>query len=140
MKQILEKQEDSEEAWKIKTTFSGTRDNPDESGAVSGIRMTNFHPAAMIRGVLNGMAEELYSLYRAMETGAGITKAKLLASGNGVRKNKFLQSILRDYFGMPLEVEQGEEEAAVGAAISASVAAGQITIEEHLNIPHDNEV
>ena len=96
--------------------------------------MTNFHPAAMIRGVLNGMAEELYNLYRAMETGAGITKTKLLASGNGVRRNVFLQSILGDYFGMPLEVEQGEEEAAVGAAISASVAAGQISVEEHLNI------
>ena len=134
MKQILEKQADSEEAWKVKTTFSGTRDNPNESGSVSGIRMTNFHPAAMIRGVLNGMAEELYSLYGAMETGAGITKTKLLASGNGVRKNIFLQSILRDYFGMPLEVAQGEEEAAVGAAISASVAAGQITIEEQLFI------
>lgn len=139
MKQILEKQGDSEEAWKIKTTFSGTRDNPNESGSVSGIRMTNFHPAAMIRGVLNGMAEELYSMYRAMESGAGITKTKLLASGNGVRKNIFLQSILGDYFGMPLEVVQGEEEAAVGAAISASAAVGQISIEEHLNILHDNE-
>ena len=139
MKQILEKQGDSKEAWKIKTTFSGTRDNPNESGCVSGIRMTNFHPAAMIRGVLNGMAEELYGLYRAMETGAGITKTKLLASGNGVRKNVFLQSILGDYFGMPLEIEQGDEEAAVGAAISASAAAGQTSIEEHLNILHDNE-
>lgn len=140
MKQILEKQENPEDGWKIKTTFSGTRDNPNESGSVSGIRMTNFHPAAMIRGVLNGMAEELYDLYRVMETGAGITKTKLLASGNGVRKNMFLQSILRDYFGMPLEVVQGEEEAAVGAAISASVAAGQISIEEHLNVFHNNEV
>ena len=139
MKQILEKQGDSEEAWKIKTTFSGTRDNPNESGSVSGIRMTNFHPAAMIRGVLNGMAEELYGLYRAMETGAGITKTKLLASGNGVRKNVFLQSILGEYFNMSLEIEQGDEEAAVGAAISASAAAGQISIEEHLNILHDNE-
>lgn len=132
MKRILEKQADAKEAWKIKTTFSGTRDNPNESGSVSGIRMTNFHPAAMIRGVLNGMAEELYSMYRAMESGAGITKTKLLASGNGVRKNMFLQSILGDNFGMPLEVVQWEEEAAVGAAISASAAVGQISIEEYL--------
>lgn len=140
MKQLLEEQADSDEAWEIKTTFSGTRDNPNESGSVSGIRMTNFHPAAMIRGVLNGMAEELYGLYRAMEIGAGITKTKLLASGNGVRKNIFLQNILRDYFGMPLEVELGEEEAAVGAAISASIAAGRVSVEEHLNICNNNEV
>lgn len=126
MQKILEQQSDAEEAWKIRTTFMGTRDDPSVTGSVSGIRMANFHPASMIRGVLNGMAEELYSLYRTMQTGAGITGNKLLASGNGVRKNVFLQNILQESFKMPLEVEQGEEEAAIGAAVSAAAAIGQI--------------
>lgn len=134
MKQILEQQSNPEEAWKVRTTFLGTRENPDETGSISGIRMANFHPASMIRGVLNGMAEELYGLYRTIEAGAGITKDKLLASGNGVRRNAFLQSILQKCFDMPLEVEQGEEEAAVGAAISAAVAAGRMSLEKHLGI------
>ena len=134
MKQILERQPNPEEAWKVRTTFLGTRENPDETGSISGIRMAGFHPASMIRGVLNGMAEELYNLYRTIESGAGITKNKLLASGNGVRKNVFLQGMLQKCFDMPLEVGQGEEEAAVGAAISAAAAAGQIPLETYLGL------
>ena len=134
MQRILEQQANPEETWKIRTTFMGTRENPDELGFISGIRMTNFHPASMIRGVLNGMAQELYDLYKTIETGAGTAGNRLLASGNGVRKNVFLQNILQECFAMPLSVEQGEEEAAVGAAVCAAVAAGRMSLETYLGI------
>ena len=134
MKKILEQQPAPEETWKIRTTFMGTRENPNETGSIFGIRMDNFHPVSMIYGVLVGMAEELYSLYKTIEIGAGIKKNKLLASGNGVRKNVFLQRILQECFNMSLKVEQGEEEAAVGAAICAAATAGQISLETYLGI------
>lgn len=114
MKDILNRQPDSLEAWKVKTTFSGTRENPHETGAIQGISRDNFHPAAFIRGVLNGMTEELYQLYLALKEEVDITR--IVASGNGIRKNTLLRDIIQRRFGMPVEIIQMEEEAAFGAA------------------------
>lgn len=132
MKRLAEQQPDH--GWKIKTTFSGTRECPDETGSIHGINIANFHPASMIRGVLYGMAEELHELYKVMEANAGIRKSRLLASGNGIRKNTLLQNIMQECFGMPIEVERNEEEAAVGAAISALAAVGELSVEERLGL------
>lgn len=71
MKKLLELQTEKDDAWQVRTTFAGTRSNPQDSGSITGIRTGNFHPAAMIRGVLNEMAEELYELYELIETGTG---------------------------------------------------------------------
>lgn len=124
MKALLEQQED-EESWKVKTTFSGTREDPDETGSVSGISIDNFAPAAFIRGVLNGMAEELHQLYRVITRNTGLKGDKLVASGNGVRKNEVLQAILAQRFEMKLSVVEHEEEAAAGAALTALFALGE---------------
>lgn len=132
MKRLAGQQTDH--GWKIKTTFSGTRECPDETGSVHGVNITNFHPASMIRGVLYGMAEELHELYKVMESNAGIRKNRLLASGNGIRKNALLQDIMQECFRMPIEVERNEEEAAVGAAISALAAIGELSVEQHLGL------
>lgn len=123
MQRLLEEQ-NGEERWKVKTTFAGTRENPDETGAVSGISTANFLPAAFIKGVLNGMAEELHELYRVIEGNVCLKRTKLIASGNGVRQNETLQTILANCFGMELTVVQNEEEAASGAAITALAAMG----------------
>ncbi len=117
MKRLLEQQTDPAETLMVKTTFLGTRENPDETGSISGITIVNFHPAALIRGTLNGMAEELHGLYQVLQERAGISRSKLLASGNGVRRNEFLQKILGDTFALPCTVHPSEEEAACGAAI-----------------------
>ena len=124
MKKLLELQAEKDVAWQIRTTFAGTRNNPQDSGSITGIRTDNFHPAAMIRGVLNGMAEELYGLYLLIETGTGDSKTKLIASGNAVRQNKVFQQILQDRFNMPLTIGQNKEEAAYGACLCALSAAG----------------
>ena len=134
MKRLLEQQSDQTEAWKVRTTFAGTREDPNQTGAIEGIRVANFHPASIVRGVLNGMAQELYDLYVNIQTGTGISKSKLIASGNGVRRNGALQNILRERFGMPLEVEQNEEEAAFGAAVSGLIATGTFSLEQWLSI------
>nr|WP_300831023.1 FGGY family carbohydrate kinase [uncultured Acetatifactor sp.] len=120
MKELLDGQGDPEESWSVHTTFLGTRENPDETGSVSGLRLDNFRPAALIRGVLNGMAEELYGLYRIVQSETALSPARLIASGNGVRKNGALQNILRNRFGMPLTIVAHQEEAAYGAALTAA--------------------
>lgn len=119
MKSLLEHHKGQNEAWQVKTTFAGTRENPAQTGSIFGITTANFHPATLIRGVLNGMVDELYNMYQVMQKQAEISCLRLVASGNGIRKNPLLQQILGERFGMPMEVEQNEEEAAFGAAISA---------------------
>lgn len=119
MKHLLEQQADQTEALTVKPTFLGTRENPNDTGIISDISMAKFNPASLIRGTLNGMAKELYDLYSVMQEQAGIFRSKLVASGNGIRRNEIFQHILSDLFGMPLTVEQNEEEAAYGAAISS---------------------
>ena len=119
MRELLDRQEDTDESWTVRTAFLGTRENPRETGSVSGIRLNNFRPAALIRGVLDGMAQELYGLYHTIQTGTGLSPARLMASGNGVRRNPALRDILRARFGMPLAVVAHQEEAAYGAAAAA---------------------
>lgn len=122
MQAFLAEPHDSTQDWQVRTAFSGTRENPEDSGSMTGIRLDNFHPAALIRGVLSGMAQELYDLYRVIWQGTGISCARLVASGNGVRKNSALQDILQERFEMRLEIEPHEEEAAFGAALFAHSA------------------
>ncbi len=99
----------------VVTTFSGTREEPDKRGSISGIGIENFTPAALIRGVLEGMAQELYEMYRLAEAGLERLPKKLLASGNGLRRNHRLQKIMEKRFAMPLQLSQQTEEAACGA-------------------------
>lgn len=132
MNGLLEQQADPTQAWTVKTTFLGTRENPSDTGSISDIRIANFHPAALIRGTLNGMAKELYDLYCVLREHAGISRSKLVAAGNGVRRNEHLQSILSDLFALPITVEQDEEEAAFGAAISAQSMMDSVPLEQRL--------
>lgn len=116
----------------VRTTFAGTRENPLETGSITGIRTDNLHPAGLIRGVLEGMADELYSLYHIIEERSGFRGTRLVVSGNGARKNTALQAILQNRFGMPLEIVPYEEEAAFGAAISSLAAIGRISVRQWL--------
>ena len=125
MQEFLTEPHDPAQNWLVRTAFLGTRENPEDTGSITGIRLDNFRPAALIRGVLNGMAQELYDLYRIIQQGVGISCTRLIASGNGVRKNSALQDILQERFGMKPEIEQHEEEAAFGAALFAHSALSQ---------------
>ena len=49
-------------------------------------------------------------------------KEKMIASGNGIRKNIWLQRILSQKFHMSVQLAEYEEEAAVGAVRSAELA------------------
>lgn len=103
----------------VQTTFSGTRLDPNEKGHILGITDRNFTPAHLIRGVLEGMAQELYDMYQVIEAGTGCKAEHLIGSGNALRKNPILQEIFAKKFGCPLDMSAWQEEAACGAAISA---------------------
>lgn len=114
----------SDAAWKIKTTFSGTRNDPAQRGSITGIGVENFHPGAMTLGMIKGILEELYEMYAQMCETTGKQAKKLVGSGNGIRKNPLMQELAEECFGMKLEIPLYQEEAAYGAALYALVASG----------------
>ncbi len=120
--------------WQVCAAFSGTREDPGASGSVQGLRREDLHPAGFIAGVIYGIAQELYGLYQVMKLGAGLPPQKLVASGNGVRRNPCLQRALAETFSMPLSLVEAQEEAAFGAALSALGATGRLSLKERLGI------
>ena len=102
--------------------FCGTRNDPSLRGSVSEISEDNFTPEQLTRGVLWGMADELYKLYKQMPLSS--PAAGLVGSGNAVRKNPVLRQYLEEQFGLKLKLPVHREEAACGAAVFAAAAAG----------------
>ena len=102
------------------TAFSGTREEPEKRGSIENISTENFTPGNLIRGFLEGMTEELYERYRIIENATGISPKYILASGNGVRRNPYLQKLISRKFGKEFILAQGQEEAARGAARAAA--------------------
>lgn len=107
------------QAWKVETTFSGTRSNPNKRGSISGISTENFCPGALTLGVIRGIIEELHGMYEAMKALTGKEAKYLAGSGNGLRKNKLMQRIAGEMFGMEVHIPDYTEEAACGAAMCA---------------------
>jgi sedoheptulokinase len=110
-----------EHALTVRTTFCGTRANPDERGSILNISEDNFTPEALIVGTLTGMAAELHGMFLQMNP-VGIDT--LVLTGNTVRKNQALVQILSRVFGMKTAIPIHIEEASFGAALFAALASG----------------
>lgn len=129
--EIMEKQardymekEGCDSAWKIRTTFSGTRTDPAEKGSISNIGVQNFTPGSMTAGMILGILEELYDMYQEMYWMTGNRALHLVGSGNGIRRNRLMQELAEKMFGMKLSIPKCQEEAAFGAALHSLVSAG----------------
>ena len=122
MNNLLSEKAEKTEKLKVTTTFSGTRENPEKRGVISNISTENFTPTALIEGVLEGMAEELYDMYTLIKPYLEKPLQEMTASGNGIRKNSCLQKIVSEYFHLPLNLSVRREEAACGAALSGILA------------------
>ncbi|MBE6686809.1 MAG: hypothetical protein E7591_06200 [Ruminococcaceae bacterium] len=105
----------------VNPLFKGTRQQPDIRGDISGLSSDNFSAGRVILGTIEGMARELYEMYRLSDIGG---KKTLVVSGNGVRKNRVLQRVLEDKFNMKLLLLKNNEEAASGAAMYSALSAG----------------
>ena len=112
-----------ENGMKVRTTFKGTRVDPDLRGSIENISEESFTPEGLIAGVMKGLLDELYDMYIAVSSGTGICVQKVIGSGNGIRKNKVMQKIAQERFNAELSLALYKEEAACGAAISSSYVA-----------------
>ena len=115
MERILDKSE-SQNGLKVSTVFSGTREEPWKRGEIRDISVENFTPENLIRGFLDGMTEELYSMYKQIEGCLSAGERTLVLSGNGFRKNRHLRKAAEETFGMKAVLAECCEEAACGAA------------------------
>ena len=106
----------------VDVSFLGKRSDPSKRGAIQNIDRENFTPSALIIGVLRGMCNELYELYECFAE----KKARIVASGGGVRNNGVLKSLISDRFGAPVFVNPVKEEAATGTALFAGFVAGRV--------------
>ena len=104
----------------ITTLFQGTRKDPTLRGSVSGLGTENFTPLDFTYGVMHGMADELFGMFKGYLDMGGATPAAMIGSGNGLRKNPHLCRIMEKTFGCPLILSENNEEAACGAAIYAA--------------------
>lgn len=121
---FLEENESIENPIGFSTLFCGTRENPDERASITSLGIDNFTPGHFIYGVMHGMADELYSMYKAGISVCEERPCQLIASGNGIRKNATLRRIVSEIFGMELKIPKHKEEAAYGSAIFSLTSAG----------------
>ena len=120
MARLLEESGDLADVPKVSTLFQGTRKDPSLRGSITGLSTENFTPRHLIQGVMQGMADELFEMYRGYLDMGGQKPAAMIGSGNGLRKNPHLCRIMEKTFGCPLILSENNEEAACGAAIYAA--------------------
>ena len=125
MERIVADKEDTD--LRFCTLFCGTRDEPTRRAAITALSEQNFTPADMVLACLSGITDELYDFY----AGCGKQAARLVGSGNAVRKTARLRTIAEKRFGTIMQIPLYPEEAACGAALFARAA---VTGEDLLKI------
>ena len=118
----------------INTAFDGSRDHPEQRGSITNLTTKNFTPAALTYGVLDGIAEEMFTRYQTMLAGQKSGHIRMIGSGNGMRRNPHLQNVFIQKFGMELELSDLAEEAACGAALAGSTAISEQTWQELIGV------
>ncbi|MBQ8802342.1 MAG: hypothetical protein IJZ53_01735 [Tyzzerella sp.] len=122
MNRVMEAYVTQKQPLVVDTKFSGTRLEPNRRGTISNVDIENLTMPNLCDGVMNGMVEELFELYRQMKPFLESTPIKMVGSGNGIRLNKQLAKRFSDIFNMPLAIPKHREEAAFGAAIFGFIA------------------
>ncbi len=125
MDEFLLKEKNLTDYPKVTTRFCGSRSNTCERGKIENISFDNFTPAGVMLGFLEGISRELFDLaLPCLESQCGQYR-KVIASGNGVRKNRMLVKALSNSFRLPVLIPAFQEEASYGAALFALFCSGR---------------
>lgn len=101
---------------RIAPHFLGERHAPEIRGEVRGLTLSNAGPGELASALALGIIRNLKSGFPAKELAS---RKKVVGSGNAVRLVKSIRFAIEKEFGLPLELADGSEEAAVGAARQA---------------------
>jgi sugar (pentulose or hexulose) kinase len=104
--------------------FTGTRANPEVRASFTGVSAENFTPAHLTHALMEGMARAFRASHGAIARNLTQPRRHLVGAGNGLRENPLLARMVSDAFGLPMLTPRHREEAAYGAALTASVSVG----------------
>ncbi|MDE7187084.1 MAG: hypothetical protein K2O13_06205 [Lachnospiraceae bacterium] len=104
---------------RITPTLYGSRKCPAPGGRMEGLLPENFTLGDVVRAYVTGMASELFRMYEQLPDTLKREKREIVASGNGIRRNRLLRQEVERIFGLPVRFRKIEEEAAAGAAMWA---------------------
>jgi sedoheptulokinase len=107
---------------RVDVLFRGTRMEPQKKGSIADISATNFTPANLALGFLQGISRELHGFFERIPENDKRHFQKLVGSGNAIRMNNILCRILEDTFGRKLDIPDNSEQAAFGACLGAMIA------------------
>ncbi len=110
--------------------FGGNRYDPDQRGAFVGLDARTLTPGHLARALLEGVATTFHDLYGTMQDAGVAPRTRLIGSGNGLRQNPLLTTLIAERFDLPLLRPAHREEAAYGATLLAAVATGELTPDE----------
>lgn len=105
------------------TRFNGTRNDPMRRGGLFGIDAANLTPGNVARAFVEGMVGELAEMFQSVDNQA---VRRIAASGNAVRANPLVLKTIESMFGRSCSLSVHQEEAALGAAWSAAIAANLV--------------
>lgn len=111
----------------VNTQFCGTRKDPNARGFIQGRSLNNFTPKDMMLGMLHGIVDDLFLIYKNANDDCVQSYEHLIGSGNGIRQNKTLQQIVSAKFHKPLKIPVHKEEAAFGAILFSLTSIGTFT-------------
>lgn len=100
------------------TRFSGSREEPQRKGAITGITPQNFKIENLARAFYQGIAQEMLDFYEKVPARLRADKIRLVGAGGALKQNSPLQVSLQQLFGLPLSLSDCDEDAALGAALS----------------------
>lgn len=111
----------------VDTRFSGTRKDESVKGSITHIDTSNLTPGNLCLALIEGLVRDLHSIYL---TSSSRDAKRLIASGNAVRKNPVLRSVINRMFDLECLMSSLPEEATRGAAYAAAVGAKLTSREE----------
>lgn len=114
--------ENGEEGLLVDAFFCGKRSDPNLRGSIKNIDRHSFTPQALVLGVLKGMCNELYELYKKVPC----KKSHIVASGGAIKRTEILKDIIAKRFGATVSANRVDEEASTGAALFSALAVGKI--------------
>lgn len=112
--EALNSSDGTSELLHVRPTFSGERHDPKLRGEISGITADNVSLGQLCVALAKGIVENLVEM---MPPEVLCGKERIVASGNAIRRSKLLQAVVQRTFGLPLEICEHAEEAAVGASL-----------------------
>ncbi len=124
MDKLMENYDYSNNTLTVDTAFSGTREEPEKRGNISGISTENLTVSNLCVAFMKGIVSELFDMYKSMLPLISKKPSCIVGSGNGLRCNTALLKLFESEFCNKIKIPLQQEEAAFGAAIYSMTGAG----------------